>query len=41
LRVETGAGHGAGKPIVKQIEEQSDLWAFLFTFLTRASATGQ
>ncbi len=41
LRVETGAGHGAGKPIVKQIDEQADLWAFLFTFLTRASVIEQ
>jgi prolyl oligopeptidase len=41
LRVETGAGHGAGKPVVKQIDEQADLWAFLFTFLTRASVIEQ
>ncbi len=41
LRVETGAGHGAGKPIVKQIDEQADLWAFLFTFLTRTSVIEQ
>ncbi|HEX2326881.1 MAG TPA: prolyl oligopeptidase family serine peptidase [Chloroflexota bacterium] len=30
LRVETKAGHGAGKPTTKQIEEQADLYAFLF-----------
>lgn len=29
IRVETSAGHGAGKPTAKQIEEQADLWAFL------------
>jgi prolyl oligopeptidase len=29
LRVETKAGHGAGKPISKIIEEQSDIYAFL------------
>jgi prolyl oligopeptidase len=30
LRIETKAGHGAGKPITKQIEEQVDLYSFLF-----------
>ncbi|MEB3293343.1 MAG: prolyl oligopeptidase family serine peptidase [Synechococcales bacterium] len=29
IRVETKAGHGAGKPTTKQIEEASDRWAFL------------
>jgi prolyl oligopeptidase len=29
LRVETGAGHGAGRPTSKQIEEVTDRWAFL------------
>jgi prolyl oligopeptidase len=29
IRVETKAGHGAGKPISKQIEETGDAWAFL------------
>ncbi|MEM9053045.1 MAG: prolyl oligopeptidase family serine peptidase, partial [Bacteroidota bacterium] len=28
IRVETDAGHGAGKPIAKVIEEQADIWAF-------------
>jgi prolyl oligopeptidase len=28
-RIETRAGHGAGKPTAKQIEEVADLWAFL------------
>ena len=28
VRIETKAGHGAGKPISKVIEEQADIWAF-------------
>jgi prolyl oligopeptidase len=39
LRVETRAGHGAGKPIAKQVEEQADIYAFLFTYLTRRTAS--
>ncbi|HLL71127.1 MAG TPA: prolyl oligopeptidase family serine peptidase [Pyrinomonadaceae bacterium] len=30
LRVETKAGHGAGKPLTKQIAEATDVWSFLF-----------
>ena len=30
LRIEPKAGHGAGKPIVKQIEEGTDVYSFLF-----------
>lgn len=30
IRIETNAGHGAGKPIAKIIEEKADLWSFLF-----------
>jgi prolyl oligopeptidase len=29
IRIETRAGHGAGKPTTKIIEEQADRWAFL------------
>ncbi len=29
IRIETKAGHGAGKPTTKRIEEQADEWAFL------------
>jgi prolyl oligopeptidase len=29
IRIETRAGHGAGKPITKSIEEVADQWAFL------------
>jgi len=28
--VETKAGHGAGKPVSKQIDEQADIYTFLF-----------
>ena len=33
VRVETKAGHGAGKPTTKVIEEQSDIYAFVFKVL--------
>jgi len=39
LRVETRAGHGAGKPIEKQVDEQADLYAFLFRYLTGTSVS--
>jgi prolyl oligopeptidase len=29
IRIETKAGHGAGKPTAKIIEEAADRWAFL------------
>ncbi len=29
IEIETKAGHGAGKPTSKVIEEQADRWAFL------------
>jgi prolyl oligopeptidase len=29
IRIETKAGHGAGKPISKQIEEIGDAWTFV------------
>ncbi len=29
IRIETKAGHGAGKPTAKVIEEVADQWAFL------------
>jgi len=28
IRIETRAGHGAGKPTAKLIEEFSDMWTF-------------
>jgi prolyl oligopeptidase len=30
LRVETRAGHGAGKPTSKILDEQADIWTFVF-----------
>jgi prolyl oligopeptidase len=33
IRIETKAGHGAGKPTGKQIQEQADQWAFLVRVL--------
>lgn len=33
LRLETKAGHGAGKPLTKVIDEQVDVWSFLFNEL--------
>ena len=30
LRIETKSGHGAGKPVTKQIEEFTDIYSFLF-----------
>jgi prolyl oligopeptidase len=33
IRIETKAGHGAGKPTTKIIEEASDRWAFVAKML--------
>ncbi|MEO8201369.1 MAG: prolyl oligopeptidase family serine peptidase [Gemmatimonadota bacterium] len=33
LRLETQAGHGAGKPISKLVDELTDTWTFVFTEL--------
>jgi prolyl oligopeptidase len=33
IRIETKAGHGAGKPTSKVIEEIADRWAFLMRTL--------
>ncbi|MFT5963175.1 MAG: prolyl oligopeptidase, partial [Burkholderiaceae bacterium] len=36
IRIETKAGHGAGKPTGKQIEEVADRWGFLTNVLEMA-----
>ncbi|MBI1723890.1 MAG: S9 family peptidase [Gemmatimonadetes bacterium] len=33
VRIETRAGHGAGKPRSKQVDEQTDIWSFFFSEL--------
>jgi prolyl oligopeptidase len=38
LRIETRAGHGAGKPISKRIDEAADRWAFLWRALGMSEA---
>ncbi len=40
IRIETRAGHGAGKPTAKQIEETADRWAFLVRVLGVKSRPG-
>jgi prolyl oligopeptidase len=30
IRIETNAGHGAGKPTSKRIDEATDIYSFLF-----------
>ena len=37
IRIETKAGHGAGKPTAKVIEEVADKWAFLVKTLEMKS----
>src|SRR5678815_1672997 len=39
IRIETKAGHGAGKPTTKLIEEAGDRWAFLVHELGMRIAT--
>ena len=38
IRIETKAGHGAGKPIAKIIEEQADIYAFALANLAPPGA---
>ena len=30
IRIDVNAGHGAGKPTSKQIDEFADVWSFVF-----------
>jgi prolyl oligopeptidase len=41
LRVDTQAGHGLGKPIAKLIDEQADIYAFLFQILSMNPANSR
>ncbi len=41
IRIETKAGHGGGKPTTKVIEEQSDIYAFLFKTFGMNGTVGQ
>ena len=41
IRIETKAGHGAGKPTTKLIEEAADKWAFLVRELGMKLTGGQ
>ena len=34
VRIETRAGHGAGKPVTKRIDERLDMYGFLFRELS-------
>lgn len=33
IRIDVDAGHGAGKPLAKQLDESADIWAFVFEHL--------
>ncbi|RJP31014.1 MAG: S9 family peptidase, partial [Phycisphaerales bacterium] len=39
IRIETRAGHGAGKPTTMRIEEAADRWAFLTRVLDMTVAS--
>ena len=41
IRIETKAGHGAGKPTANVIEETADMWAFLVKALSIEAAAGR
>ncbi len=41
IRVETRAGHGAGKPVWMQIDDFADQWAFLAKWLGMRAPAGQ
>lgn len=33
IRIDVDAGHGAGKPLAKSLDEKADIWAFVFEHL--------
>ena len=39
IRIETDAGHGAGKPTSKRIEAAADTWAFMFHNINHSYST--
>ena len=41
LRLETRAGHGAGKPVAKLVEELTDMWSFVFGVLPPDGVGGE
>ncbi|MGC9332889.1 MAG: prolyl oligopeptidase family serine peptidase, partial [Anaerolineae bacterium] len=41
IRIQTRAGHGFGKPTAIQIEEATDIWAFLVEALAQRVAAGE
>jgi prolyl oligopeptidase len=40
IRIETRAGHGAGKPVWMQIDDFADQWAFLARWLGMTAPAG-
>lgn len=41
IRIDSKAGHGAGKPISKQLDEWMDIYSFVFHNLGRTPATAK
>ncbi len=41
IRIDVNAGHGAGKPLSKTIDEWTDIWAFVFKNLGMEMQSGK
>lgn len=41
IRIDSKAGHGAGKPVAKVIDEYADIYSFIFYNLGRTPSTGK